>query len=86
MPLSVVYAAVLALVLLLFGLLLGRGFMDSLQAVAQNYATGYGVLAAVNWLGPYLGVNLPINAVTLLAGGCLGAPGVALAAALQFVA
>lgn len=86
MPISVVYAAVLAVVLLLLGLLLGRSFGSSLQAVAQNYATGFGVLAAVNWLGPYCGLSLPVNAVTLLAGGCLGAPGVALAAALQFVA
>ena len=86
MPISLLYAAALAAALLLLGSLLGRSFGHSLGVVAGNFVLGFGALALVNLLGPQFGFSLPINPVTLLAGGCLGLPGTELAAALQFVA
>lgn len=86
MPVGLFYTAVLAVALLLLGSLLGFGLWRSLSAVAANFALGYGSLALINYLAPQLGFSVPINAVTLLAGGCLGLPGTALSAALQFVA
>ena len=86
MPVGLFYIAVLAVALLLLGSLLGVGLWRSMGVVAANFTLGYGSLALINYLAPRLGFSVPVNAVTLLAGGCLGLPGTALAAALQFVA
>jgi pro-sigmaK processing inhibitor BofA len=86
MSVSVVYAVILACVLLLVGALLGRDFWKNLGNISGNFVLGYGSLALLNCLGAYLSFAVPVNAVTLLAGGCLGLPGTLLAAALQFVA
>lgn len=86
MSIAVLYAAALAAALMLLGSLLGRSFSQSLGLVAGNFLSGFGALALINWLAPTLGFYLPINPVTLLAGGCLGLPGTALAAALQTLA
>jgi len=85
MPIAVLYAAALAVALLLLLSLLGKSFGQSLGLVAGNFVSGFGALALINWLAPGFGFYLPINPVTLLAGGCLGLPGTALAAALQTI-
>ncbi len=85
MPNWLIYAAAAAAAYLLASLLAGRGFGQSLGALGGNFLLGYGSLALLNWLAPASGFAVPINAVTLLAGGWLGLPGTALAAALQIV-
>ncbi len=85
MPIWLFYAAAVAAAYLLLSLLAGRGLGQSLTAVSGNFLLGYGSLALLNWLAPMLGFAVPVNAVTLLAGGWLGLPGTALAAALQLV-
>lgn len=86
MPIAVLYAAALAAALLLLLSLLGKSFSQSLGVVAGNFVSGFGALALINWLAPSVGFCLPINHITLLAGGCLGLPGTLLAAALQTLA
>lgn len=85
MPVYFGYAAAVAALYLLVCLLLGCGLAKSLYQLAANLLLGYGSLAAANMLLPTVGLNIPINAVTLLCSGLLGLPGTVLAAALQSV-
>ncbi|MBQ3199199.1 MAG: pro-sigmaK processing inhibitor BofA family protein [Firmicutes bacterium] len=86
MPVYVVYAGAAVAVYVLFSLLIGRDLGQSLGAASGNLLLGYGSMALVNALTPNFGFAVPVNAVTLLAGGWLGLPGTVLAAALQLVA
>lgn len=85
MPIGIFYIAVLAAALFTLASLLGVAPWQALRFIAANFTLGYGSLALVNFLASATAFAIPINAVTLLAGGCLGLPGTILAAALQFV-
>lgn len=53
--------------------------------VGLNTALGFLALAALDWLGPLLGLHIGVNLINALIVGILGLPGLALLVLLQWV-
>ena len=47
------------------------------KAIVKTCATGIGALAAINLLGVFTGVTIPLNTISLVGVSILGAPGAA---------
>jgi len=67
-------------------LILLRKPLSFLLKVVLRGVLGLGVLAAFNFIGGWLGLSLPLNPITGIACGILGAPGLATLLLLQTVA
>lgn len=64
--------------MLRYGHLLTRKGRGHVKSFLLSAALGLGALALVNLCGPYTGVFLPVNRLSLLGAGLLGIPGVTL--------
>jgi hypothetical protein len=88
MPFSLwrlIFIVAAALVLLcMFGLLVPRASPRARRA-ALTAATGYAAMALINFTLTRFGLSIPVNPLSLVAAGVLGAPGAVLTAALYAI-
>ncbi|MCL5942819.1 MAG: pro-sigmaK processing inhibitor BofA family protein [Actinobacteria bacterium] len=82
MDLTAVVASGSGLLLLYVVLRLMVVPLRMMARLAYNAAIGLAMLLAFNVVGTYFNQQLPVNLVTVLAGGLLGVPGLGLVVAL----
>jgi inhibitor of the pro-sigma K processing machinery len=85
MEAGVVLAGLLLLIVLLIMTRLVLGPMKMLGRLMVHCGAGFLVLAALNAVGSVFGFQLPLNPVSVVGVGMLGAPGVALLSVLNFL-
>ena len=76
------------LIPVLLGVILFRGLIAPIRLavkLALHAAAGLLSLLVINFLAPFSGVLIPVNAVTVLVSGIFGLPGTALLILLELV-
>ncbi len=79
----ILFAGILAVVLFLLFLALGKGMLRSLVLVASNFVLGFGSLYLVNVCSGLTGFAIPVNIPTLVSSGVLGFAGTLLNGAVM---
>ena len=69
------FGAILAVVLFVVFLAMGRGMVRSFFLVLGNFVLGFGSLFLVNYFSGTTGFAIPVNIPTLLSSGSLGLAG-----------
>jgi len=85
MEIGVIFATLLLMVVLFLIVRLIMGPLRLLTRLFINCAIAFAVIIAANFIGAYLGYHLPVNPVSVMTVGILGAPGFVMVAFLSFL-
>ena len=82
---GVIIAGMVLLMILMLLTRMVMGPMKTVSRVVVNCALALGVLCVLNLVGNFVGFHLPMNPVTVVGVGFLGAPGLGLLSVLSFL-
>ncbi len=82
---GVIIAGMVLLMILMVLTRMVMGPMKTVSRVVVNCALALGVLCILNLVGNFAGFHLPMNPVTVIGVGVLGAPGLGLLSVLSFL-
>ena len=79
-PLLTIFAALLILIFIIF-----KTPLKLIFKLLLNTVTGFIVLFAVNYLGSFIGISVPVNWINAIIVGILGVPGVGVVLVLNYL-
>ena len=85
MEVGVIFATLLLMVVLFLVIRLIMGPLKVLTRVFINCGISLIIIIAVNFIGSFLGCHIPVNPVSVMTIGLLGAPGFVMVTFLSFL-